>query len=139
MNLTKLQVQLAIDEDRRSRIYVDSVGKITGGIGRNLTDRGFSDDEIDLMFKNDIARVEKELDLNLPWWRQMNDPRQNVLANMCFNMGITKLLGFKNTLSAMSTGRYEDAAKGMLDSLWAKQVHDRANRLAETMKTGEFQ
>ena len=138
MNLTKLQVQLAIDEKRSKRIYPDTKGKITGGIGRNLTDRGFSDDEIDLMFKNDIAFVERELDLNLPWWRQMNDPRQNVLANMCFNIGMPKLLGFKNTLAAMKAGRYEDAATGMLDSLWASQVHDRAKRLAESMKTGEF-
>lgn len=137
MNRAKLIAQLYIDEGRRSRIYTDTVGKITGGVGRNLTDRAFSEDEIDLMLNNDITLVEQALDRALPWWRQMSDARQNVLANMCF-MGIGTLLTFVNTLKAMKAGRYDDAADGMLDSKWAKQVGQRANRLAEIMRKGEF-
>jgi lysozyme len=86
---------------------------------------------------NDIRDVEVQLDKHLPWWREMNDVRQNVLANMCF-MGIGKLLGFKNTLAFMQAKRYDAAAVGMLDSLWAKQVGQRAVRLATMMRTGEF-
>lgn len=138
MDRTKLKAQLTVDEGRKRKIYVDTVGKITGGVGRNLTDRGFSDDEIDLMLENDIDLVESQLDKHLPWWRQMNDARQNVLLNMGFNMGISKLLGFANTLTFMKGGRYDAAADGMLSSLWAKQVGRRANRLAMMMKTGEF-
>ena len=37
------------------------MGKITGGVGRNLTDRAFADDEIDLMLHNDIDLVERDL------------------------------------------------------------------------------
>lgn len=138
MNLEKLKAQLIIDEAKKKRIYVDTVGKVTGGIGRNLTDRDFSEDEIDLMFRNDIAIVERELDMHVPWWRMMSDARQNVLANMCFNLGWPRLSQFKNTLAAMLTGRFDDAAAGMLNSLWAKQVGDRAKRLAAIMRTGKF-
>lgn len=138
MNIPKLQAQLVIDEGKKKRVYTDTVGKLTVGVGRNISDRDFSDDEIALMLANDITIVEKALDINVPWWRQMNDARQNVLANMCFNMGWQRLSQFKNTLSAMLTGRFDDAAKGMMDSLWAKQVGDRAKRLAEMMRTGEF-
>jgi len=138
MNNDKLAAQLTVDEGRKPRIYVDTVGKITGGVGRNLTDRAFSEDEIDLMLKNDIAMVAKQLDQKMPWWRQMNDARQNVLANMCFNMGINALVGFVNTLAAMKAGQYDVAAKGMLASKWASQVGDRAIRLAKVMRTGEF-
>jgi lysozyme len=138
MNTEKLAAQLDIDEGRRPRIYTDTVGKVTGGVGRNLTDRAFSDDEIDLMLKNDIAIVEADLDRALPWWRSMTEARQNVLANMAFNMGIGTLLGFKNTLSFMESGRYDAAALGMLNSKWAKQVGQRAIRLAAIMRTGEF-
>lgn len=137
MNREKLAAQLTIDEGRRARIYVDTVGKISGGVGRNLTDRAFSEDEIDLMLNNDITLVEQALDRSLPWWRQMNDARQNVLANMCF-MGIGTLLTFKNTLAAMQDSRYGDAADGMLASKWAKQVGQRANRLADIMRKGQF-
>lgn len=138
MNLAKLAAQLEIDEGKRSRMYLDTVGKWTAGVGRNLSDRAFSEDEIALMLKNDIALVEADLDRDLPWWRSMTDARQNVLANMCFNLGINRLLGFKNTLAFMEAKRYDAAAKGMLDSKWARQVGQRANRLAAIMRTGEF-
>ena len=138
MNEQKLAAQLTVDEDRRPRIYLDTKGKVTGGVGRNLTDRAFSDDEIDLMLTNDIKGVARDLDRNLPWWRQMSEARQNVLANMCFNMGIVKLLGFAKTLTLMKAARYDAAAAEMLDSLWAKQVGARAIRLAATMRKGEF-
>jgi lysozyme len=138
MNAEKLAAQLAIDEGRRPRIYTDTVGKVTGGVGRNLTDRAFSDDEIDLMLKNDIAIVESDLDHKLPWWRTMTEARQNVLANMCFNLGIDRLLGFINTLAMMKAGQYDSAASGMLQSKWATQVGARAVRLAAMMRKGEF-
>jgi lysozyme len=138
MNRQALERQLAIDEGRRAIVYLDTVGKLTGGVGRNLTDRPFFDDEIALMLKNDIALVETELDKRLPWWREMTDARQNVLANMCFNLGITRLLGFGKTLAHMCAGEYDDAAREMLDSKWAKQVGARAVRLAALMREGKF-
>lgn len=138
MNREKLIAQLSIDEGRKPRIYRDTVGKWTGGVGRNLSDRPFFENEIDLMLNNDITLVEVQLDDKLPWWRTMTDARQNVLLNMCFNLGIDRLLGFKNTLAYMKAGNYNKAADGMLSSLWAKQVGDRAKRLAATMRTGEF-
>lgn len=134
----KLIAQLSIDEGRRSKVYTDTVGKLTVGVGRNISDRPFSDDEIDLMLSNDITIVEKELDRKLPWWRQMNDARQNVLANMAFNMGLPTLQSFVNTLKAMQEARYDDAAAGMLKSRWAAQVGSRAVRLAMVMRTGEL-
>lgn len=134
----KLAAQLEVDEGKRKRIYVDTVGKVSGGIGRNLTDRGFRDDEIALMLKNDVDEVEAQLDKQLPWWRQMNDARQNVLANMCFNMGIETLKTFVNTLEFMRAGRYDAAAGCMLNSKWANQVGARAVRLAQVMRTGEL-
>jgi len=137
MNYEKLAAQLTIDEGRRARVYTDAVGKLTVGVGRNISDRAFSEDEIDLMLANDIKLVEAQLDRSLPWWCQMNEARQNVLANMCF-MGIGTLLTFVNTLKAMQEGRYDAAAAGMLNSKWAKQVGQRAVRLAQIMRKGEF-
>lgn len=134
MNIDKLVTQLTIDEGLRLRPYLDTVGKRTIGIGRNLDDVGISQDEAAYMLKNDIARVESQLDKALSWWRTMSDDRQQVLANMCFNMGITTLLTFKNTLAAMQSGRYSDAANGMLSSVWARQVGARAVRLSDVMR-----
>jgi len=132
-----MRAELSRDEGRKKRIYTDTVGKITGGVGRNLSDRDFSDDEIDLMLNNDIAMSEADLDRVAPWWRKMNDVRQRVLLNMHFNMGWGTLSMFKNTLSAMQVGEYAKAADGMLASHWAQQVGQRAVHLAKMMRTGE--
>ncbi|MBR8429373.1 glycoside hydrolase family protein [Burkholderia cenocepacia] len=131
----KLKAELTRDEDRRYRIYTDTVGKVSGGIGRNLTDKGFRDNEIDLMYQNDIADTEAWLDRNLPWWRTLDPVRQRVLMNMAFNMQ-GRLLGFRNFLAAAQRADWSVAAAEMLDSLWARQVGDRAKRLASMMRSG---
>lgn len=138
MDRHKLAAQLTTDEGRRALVYYDTEGKLTGGVGRNLTDRPFFDDEIALMLKNDIDLVEKDLDRRLPWWREMSEARQNVLANMCFNLGINRLMQFVKALDHMRARRYDDAAREMLASKWAKQVGARADRLAALMRKGEF-
>lgn len=131
----KLKAELTRDEDRRYRIYTDTVGKVSGGIGRNLTDKGFRDSEIDLMYQNDVADTEAWLDRNLPWWRTLDPVRQRVLMNMAFNMQ-GRLLGFRNFLAAAQRADWSVAAAEMLDSLWARQVGDRAKRLASMMRSG---
>lgn len=136
MNQQALMQELSADEGRKKRIYVDTKGKVTGGVGRNLSDRDFSDDEIDLMLSNDIKGVCADLDRVLPWWRNISDARQRVLANMCFNMGIDRLLGFHNTLRMIASGMYQQASVEMLNSQWAKDVGDRAKRLSKMMREG---
>lgn len=136
MNRTELREQLIIDEGLRLKPYKDSVGKLTIGVGRNLDDRGISMHEAMFLLDNDIEAVEDDLDQRLPWWRGLSDARQLVIANMCFNLGICRLLGFKNTLAAIKSGDYAAAADGMLASKWAGQVGKRAHRLAKMMREG---
>lgn len=136
MNKLNLAKQLTIDEGNKKKPYKDTVGKITIGVGRNLDDVGLSDDEIQYLLDNDIERVIGDLNVALPWWSALSEERQQVLANMCFNLGIARLMAFKNTLQAVEEGRYEDAANGMLASLWAKQVGARALRLSQRMRKG---
>ena len=140
MNLAQLERELTLDEGKRNKVYKDSLGIETIGVGRNLRDRGLTDEEIGILLRNDIAAVCADLDRELPWWRLMSDARQRALANMCFNMGIGNekkgLLSFKNTLAAMKTGNYIMAAAGMRASKWAVQVGARAERLAKMMEAG---
>lgn len=137
VNLEKAKKQLILHESEELKLYKDTVGKYTIGIGRNLSDRGITKEESEFLFTTDYNLVIKELDRNLSWWKNLDEVRQRVLFDMCFNLGVTKLLAFKNTLEAIRTGRYDDAAEGMLNSLWAKQVKGRAIRLAKMMRTGK--
>jgi lysozyme len=140
----KLIKQLRLHEGVRNKPYTDTVGKLTIGVGRNLSDVGLLDDEIDYLLNNDVRRVCLYLDAQLPWWQELNDVRQRVMIDLCFNMGIKSLLTFKNTLKAIKDRNWQAAYKGMLSSKWAKQVdknlndHEgRANRLADMMLTGK--
>lgn len=134
MIIDVMRAELVRDEGLSLRLYKDTVGKLTIGIGRNLDDVGISKDEAYLMLDNDIQRTSDSLDKNLPWWKTLDEVRQRVILNMAFNMGINSLLGFKNTLAAIQAGRYNDAADGMLDSKWAQQTGQRAQRLADMMR-----
>jgi lysozyme len=135
-DMAMLVAELKRDEGTRLKPYTDTVGKLTIGVGRNLSDVGISDDECTILLQNDIERTVAALDRTLPWWRNLSPVRQRVLVNMAFNLGMVGLLTFKNTLGAMQNGSYAAAAAGMLSSKWATQVGVRAERLADMMRTG---
>ncbi|WP_153101924.1 glycoside hydrolase family protein [Paraburkholderia hayleyella] len=134
-DLPMLLAELDRDEGRRLKPYLDTVGKTTIGVGRNLTDVGISDAECDAMLQLDVDRTAEWLDRNLAWWRQLDAVRQRVLLNMAFNLG-AGLLTFTSMLAATQHGEYRRAADGMLASKWAVQVGARAQRLATMMKNG---
>lgn len=130
--------QLKRDEGKRLRPYKDSVGKLTIGYGRNLDDEGISDDEAELMLANDIENHRRDLFRALPWVVSLDEVRLAVLLNMCFNVGIAGLCGFKQTLSLVQQQKWDAAADEMLQSKWATQVGPRAHRLALQLKTGQW-
>lgn len=129
--------QLINDEGNRKFPYVDTVGKTSIGIGRNLTDIGLSDDEIQYLFNNDLARAEAQARAAVgdAVFDSSSVARQAVLINMAFNLG-GKLLQFRNMLQAINEKRYADAKQEMLRSKWAAQVGERATRLATMMEHG---
>jgi lysozyme len=136
--------ELVRDEALRTKPYRCTAGKLTIGIGRNLDDVGITEEEAVFLARNDIAKVGAQLDAALPWWRDLDDVRQRVLANMAFNLGTAGLLGFRNTLELIRTRRYLEASQAMLASKWARQVGigteakpGRALRLALMMRDGK--
>jgi len=152
MNLVLMEAELRRDEGVRYVPYLDTATppKRTVGVGHNVDvsplPAGWtfplSGTQVNQLLDRDISTTLAKLDNYLPWWRQLDEVRQRVLANMCFNMGIgnaavgTGLLGFKNTLAAMQRGAYNVAAAGMKASKWYGQVGVRGVRLCAAMETG---
>jgi lysozyme len=139
MNRTRLSRQLEVDEGRRRRLYRDTVGKLTIGVGRNIEDRGLRDDEIDLMLSNDIDEaisIAKSLIINFD---QLDDVRQEVVTNMALNLGATRLAGFKQFIGALARFDFQRATAEMMSSKWYEQVGDRGKRLAYAMREGRFE
>jgi len=136
MNKNRFIKQMRFHEGVRNNVYKDHLGIETIGVGRNLVDRGLSDEEVDYLLSNDIQIVENELDNGLSWWRDLDEVRQRALADLAFNMGLPRLHGFVKMLSALQRRDYHAAADELLDSKYAKQVGERSNRVAEMIRTG---
>lgn len=128
-----LRQRILRHEGLRLRAYKDTVGKLTIGVGRNIQDKGISEEEALYLLDNDIAEVKEQVGKALPWTLGLNEPRQEVLFEMCFQLGLAGLLGFKNTLAAIRDGNYAKAASGMLQSAWHTQTPGRCEELAEIM------
>lgn len=147
--ITNLVDQLRRDESEVLHAYPDSLGYLTIGVGRLIDARkggGISKEESAYLLNSDIRRTTTELAQALPWAAKLDPIRFAVLVNMAFNMGVPGLLKFHNTLSLIQDGKYAEAAVAMMQSKWAFQVgdgpglkYDRAERLAQQMKTGEWQ
>src|SRR5216684_314953 len=104
--------QLSRDEGRRPHVYTDTAGKLTAGVGRNISDVPFSDDEIDLMLSNDIARVRAAL-APLAWYAALDEVRQGAIENMAFNLGVSGLLHFPHMIAALAHQDWRTAADEM--------------------------
>jgi lysozyme len=136
MNKEKLIQELKRDEGVELRPYKCSAGFLTLGVGRNIEERGITMDESDYLLANDITICEEEATRVFKWYDTLSDVRQRVILNMIFNLGLTKLLNFKKFLAAMEAEDWEEAGKQMLDSRWAKQVGNRADRLEQMIVNG---
>ncbi len=139
MNRDRLKAELEYDEGTRLIAYLCSAGVWTIGVGHTKGVRAgmvITEHQKEAFLEQDIQDVEKDLDRVYPWWREMTDVRQRALANMCFNLGISRLSGFRRMMTALTLGNYELAAQEALDSKWAKQVGARAHRLAKMFKEG---
>jgi lysozyme len=138
MDINAFAAHLEWAEDRRRFPYEDSVGKVTIGCGRNLDDVGLSDDEIDYLMQNDIARTLADAE-RLPYWDALDDVRRLIVADMIFNMGAKRFAGFVRTNAALAAGDYQSAADEMTDSKWYRQTGRRARKLVEAMRSGEWE
>lgn len=146
MDMEKLQEDLTFDEGCINEVYLDHLGYATFGIGHLVLESDpehgqevgtdVSETRIKECFEKDIENVFEDLDRNTPWWRDLPDDLTLVMANMSFNLGVTRLLKFKNFLAAMEGNNWDRAAVEMIDSRWAKQVGPRAIRLRDRVLKG---
>lgn len=146
--------RLCVNEGLKLKPYTCPAGHLTIGIGRNLeanplteeekayighsVKQGINEDQAFYLCRNDLKKVRTQLDKELPWWRDLNADRQFVMIDLCFNMGIKKLLQFQKTLQSIATGFYVKAGEQLMQSLYAKQVGKRAERNAKCLQTGVY-
>lgn len=145
--------RLAFHEGVRYKPYYCTAGKLTIGVGRNLEDnpltpeerkacgdiyQGITKNAAYMLLRNDVTRCEEELRKNIPFYQSLDVERQYAVIDMCFNLGINKLLRFRKMLKALEEKKYNLAGAECLDSTYAKQVPIRARRIAHLIRTKEW-
>jgi len=120
------------EEGYRRFIYLDTEGIPTIGYGRNLKDVGINPTEAEFLLRNDMQSALLAA-ASFPWFIDLSELRKAVIVDMVFNMGLPRFKTFKKMILAVINKNYPGAALEMLDSKWAKQVGDRADKLAYVM------
>ena len=144
MNVDKLREQLKIDEGCVYKIYNDHLGYPTFGIGHLVTESdpengqtlgtAVSEDRVTEAFKSDVQSVLSDCDILYPDFSSLPEEAQQVIANMMFNMGRTRLSKFKGMKRGVDSRDWNAAADEMVDSTWYRQVTNRADRLVERVR-----
>ena len=140
--MKELHRQLSRDEGNVLHAYQDHLGYWTIGTGILIDQRkggGLRPEESEFIFNNRVKIITAEVEQKIPFFKDLSKPRQGVLLNMAFQMGVSGLLGFRNTLRTIESGDYKKAADEMLRSLWARQTPERARRLSVQMATDRWQ
>lgn len=148
MSINNLIDQLKRDEGESLKVYRDTKGILTAGVGHNLAAHeqenlvegdSITQAQSDEWLKDDINDSYLALIHCVPWSTELDEIRKSVLINMVFNMGAIKLLGFHHMLGFLQNGHCAFAAQEMLCSEWATEVGDRAKRLSVQLESGIWQ
>ena len=123
-------------EGRKSKLYQDTVGLTTIGVGYNLADKGLPDWVIDALFEQQLLTAELDCARLFPTFFDLSEVRQAVLIDMMYNLGLPRLAGFRMMGAALDKKPpdFAEAASQMMDSTWAKQVGKRAADLSKLMR-----
>ena len=137
--IERVREQLKIDEGVEYEIYLDHLDLPTVGIGHLIIEGDYehgkdvgtpvSVERVNELFDKDLDIMLKECAGLYDSWDTFPEEVQEVLVNMCFNVGATRLRKFKNMTAALEEGDWKKAAVEGRDSLWYRQVTNRAERL----------
>ena len=154
LDMAEMITRLKMHEGCSLKPYKCPAGKLTIGIGRNVEDNPLTAEELRVvgdwkhgitreaahyLCRNDIERCIADLKKHLKWFDGLDKERKYAMIDLCFNMGINKLLTFKKTLASIACGNYRKAAEQLLQSKYASQVGKRAKRIAILIETGRWE
>jgi len=144
MNIEQLKETLKVDEGVVYEIYNDHLGYATFGIGHLVLETDpehgqtvgtpVNEERVDECFEKDVQTVIEDCKKLHDGWDGYPEEVKQVIANMMFNMGLTRLSKFKNHNAALQSGDWKEAAKEGRDSRWYSQVTNRAERLMKRLE-----
>lgn len=129
--------------------YVCPTGHPTIGYGHNLKNglpkqiqqyledhEEITQEMAEILLETDIGSAYINAMAVFPSFATLSSPRQHVLVNMIFNMGLWTFSGFKKFIASVKKGRWHEAGAQMQDSKWWTQVGNRAVELQKMLMEG---
>jgi len=142
MKLERLMESVKKHEGYRNKVYLDTLGKRTVGVGHLCVEDFWEDDkEYEENFLMQI--LADDLQNAIKGARELKEEHsctdideiaQEILVEMVFQLGKNGVSKFRNMWKALSEKNYIGASYEMLDSKWAKQTPNRAKSMADLMK-----
>ena len=126
--------QIKKHEGFRSTVYECTEGYETIGYGFAIKDLKLDEDIAELILIRKLADLVARIKETFPWTKDAPEEIQDVVVDMCYQLGINGFSKFKKTIYLLETEQYEEASVEMLDSLWAKQTPNRAKELSEEVR-----
>ena len=142
MNLERLLESVKKHEGYRNKVYLDTLGKRTVGVGHLCVEEFWEDDKeyeesflMEILQKDlqEAIRGAKEL-MDEHGCADIDERAEEIIIEMVFQLGRTGVKKFRNMWKALSEHNYIGASFEMLDSKWAKQTPNRAKDMADQMK-----
>ena len=115
-------------------VYDDSLGIPTIGYGFAIKDLVLDEDIAEDILMRKLERLQRNANSRFKWLEDMPQEVQEVLLNMCYQLGVTGVSKFRKAISALQEGDWDEAANEMLDSLWARQTPNRAKELSNIVR-----
>jgi len=137
VNISDVCEQLKADEGFRRHVYLDHLGYETIGYGFLVDERrggGLPRDIADYWLEQEVIKRAEHLNVRWPEMGRQPQEVQQALVNMAFQMGVGGVLGFKRMLEALRAGDRGRAADEAIDSKWARQTPNRAERVAAMIR-----
>ena len=115
-------------------VYDDSLGIPTIGYGFAIKDLILDEDIAEEILIRKLEKLKRNANRRFKWLEDMPVEVQEVVVNMCYQLGVTGVSKFKKAISAMQERDWITASEEMLDSKWAKQTPNRAKELSNIVK-----
>ena len=142
MDMDRLLESVKKHEGYRNKVYLDTLGKRTVGVGHLCVEDFWEDDKeyeekfLMTILEHDLSTAIKGANdlMAEHGCMDINEKAHEILIEMVFQLGKTGVSKFKNMWKALSELNYVGASYEMLDSKWAKQTPNRAKSMAKIMK-----
>ena len=121
-------------EGFRARVYKCTEGYDTIGYGFAIKDLVMDEDIAEMILRRKLDALIDRVNKRFPFVEEMPQAGQDVIYEMCYQLGVSGVSKFKKTLAYLENREYRMAASEMLDSKWHRQTPNRSQRLSDIIR-----